>query len=278
MPRSSLWRVWVLIAISSVFVAARLVAPFALAFDLLANVSYFAAVPLACVAVLAWSRRLWRTGMASAALAAVAAVPVVAPIALGTPITLDGPTAKVLFCNIEGRVSAVESLLLIIEREDPDIVAIVEAEKPVVRALLQCDDLTDRFPFKVAPQIGLEWPHLIMTRHPLEILRLNDKEKRYRRLYTFHCGVEISLPSGRIVFSAEHLPSPRRTASWRDGNDRIETLGSLIGDQLAPLGLPIVIAGDFNATPSGYRHGLLTALTGLRPDRLGVPPVGTWPS
>jgi len=275
--RHSPWRLWALIAIPATFVVARLVAPYALVFDLMANVSYFAAAPLFVTAIHAWSIRRWRTGVASASLAAVAAAPVVGAIDFVTPITADSPAAKVLFCNIEGRVSAVRPLLALIEREGPDIVAIVEAEKPVVETLLQCDDLAERFPFQVHPRIGFEWPHVIMSRHPLEFLPLRDGQKRYRGLFTFHRAVKISLPRGKIVFSAEHLPSPRRTASWKDGNCRIKMLGALMGEQLAALGLPIVIAGDFNTTPAGYRQRLLQTTTGLHPDRLDGLPVGTWP-
>lgn len=277
LPRSP-WRLWALITFPAIFVAARLVAPYALSFDLMASVSYFAAVPLACTAFLAWSGRHWGVAIVAAILAIVAAAPVVAEINWGTPICAELPAAKILFCNIEGRVSAVGPLLALIEREQPDIVGIVEADKPVIETLLRSDYLANRFPFQVIPRIGLEWPHVMLSRHPLQSLPLRDEQRRYRWLYTFHRAVTVALPCGKVIFSAEHLPSPRRTASWKDGNQRVGLLGALIGEQLTTLGLPIVIAGDFNTTPTGYRQSLLQSSTGLRPDRLSGFPVGTWPS
>lgn len=259
------------------FVAARLLAAYAMPFDLMANVSYFAAVPLAAVAILAASIRRLPAAVVATASAAVAAAPMVLSIER-VQTEPASTTAKVVFCNIEGQVGAVKPFLALIEREQPDLIAIVEAEKPVVDELLQSPRLTAVFPFRITPRIGLEWPHVMLSRHPLEPIKMQDTSKRNRSLYTFHRAMTVALPVGKVIFSVEHLPSPRRTESWKDGNQRIERLGEIIRDQLAPADLPIMIAGDFNTTPTGYRYRLLRAQTGLRPNSFRSLPAGTWPS
>ncbi len=272
------WGIWVVITISAMFVVARLAAPYTLLADLMANVSYFASVPLALAAIVAFTKRRWGLAAAAVALAVAAAAPIILAIECGAPVNTESPPAKILVCNIGGQPAAVEPLLALIDREEPHLVAIVEAEKTVVERLLQNRRLSDRFPFRVVPRIGLEWPHVILSRHPLEPIRLQDDKKRYGRLFTFHRAVMVATPAGTVVFSVEHLPSPRRTSAWQDGNLRIRLLGELVRGQFAALGRPIIIAGDFNSTPAGFRYGLLRAQTGLHPDSIGVVPVGTWPS
>ncbi len=267
------------LVVPAAFLLARPLARFGLVFDLMANVSYFAAVPLVVTAlVAAWSRHWGVTGIA-AGLAVAAVWPVISAVMPDGPLAAgEGPSVRVLLCNVEGSATAMERLLEVIDREDPDVVAIVEAEMPVVEWLAESPRLRDKFPFRVAPRIGQEWPHVVLSRHAIEPVRFRDEHKRYWGLFTFHRAVIMSLPAGRVVFSVEHLPSPRTTVSWKDGNRRIELLGEVVQQYFKPLGLPVVIAGDFNATPSGYRHWLLASRTGLQPDRVVGLPTGTWPS
>jgi endonuclease/exonuclease/phosphatase (EEP) superfamily protein YafD len=278
LTRRAAWLLFAGIAIPAMLVSSRLLSPYALIFDLMANVSYFAAIPLAVAAIWAGVTRQWWLTAVAMGLAAAAA----SPILLGPECTKaaaeECSSAKLLFCNIGGQVQAVEPLLALIAKEQPDMVAIVEAHKAVVERLLASRFIVDLFPFRVTPRIGLEWPHVILSRHPFEPIALQDPQKRYRSLFTFHRAVVVTLPAGRLVFSTEHLPSPRRASSWKDGNARIKLLGEVTRDHLCRLGVPIVIAGDFNTTPSGYRHRLLHRETGLRPDPIGSVPVGTWPS
>jgi endonuclease/exonuclease/phosphatase (EEP) superfamily protein YafD len=270
---------WGCFAISTSCVLSRLVASYALPFDLIANLSYFAVVPLFAVAFAASAIRWWSLSAVAAVVALVAATPVIRAVAWVSPSSSEEtPVASVLFCNIHGNVAAIAPLLKIVEREQPDVVAIVEAEPLVVERLLATPELNSRFPFWVVPRLGLQWSQVVLSRYRIDPIKMPDADRRYRGLFTFHRANVINLPIGRVIFSAEHVPSPRTTRAWRDGNDRITLLGEVVREHFSALDLPVIIAGDFNSTPAGHRHRLLMTVSGLHPDPIGMYSWGTWPS
>jgi len=270
---------WAWLSFLTICTAARIAAPYALVIDVLANLSYLAAIPLVFTIIFAAVRGRWAATVTGIVVTGIALSPVIRAIEWVAPAGLAAaPQATVLFCNIHGDVAAVAPLLKAIEREQPDIVAIVEAEPPVVARLLATLESETLFPFRILPRPGMEWSHVVLSRHPIQPIKMHDADRRYRGLFTFHRACTIDLPIGRVIFSTEHLPSPRTTHAWRDGNHRIALIGEVIHEHFASLGHPVVIAGDFNSTPSGYRHRLLEEVAGLHADPLGAFAWGTWPS
>lgn len=259
----------------------RVVAPFGLAFDLVANVSYFAAIPLAAIAVVAFLSGRRRAMAAAAVGVAVAVAPVFASSRpFRSPSAPGAPSASILLCNIHGNPKAWDGLREQLVRLQPDVVAIVEAEAAVVERINQDEEVRAAYPFRLLPRPGLEWPQVVMSRHPTQPLRFEfgDAGHRVAALFSAHCSQVVALPIGDVIFTTEHVPSPRTAAAWELGNDQLRALGHVVRRHMKPLKMPVLVAGDFNTSPSGYRDRLIRSETSLTPDPEAWPPVGTWPS
>jgi endonuclease/exonuclease/phosphatase (EEP) superfamily protein YafD len=166
----------------------------------------------------------------------------------------------------------------VIEQRQPDIIVLIEAESSVVESVSTEKALRVRYPFGVLPQRGLAWPIIILSRFPMKPLMPAGDRDRYKFLFSFRRAGVVSLPFGEVILTAEHPPSPRTRQSWADGNQQLLLLAELIRKPFAETGLPVIVAGDFNTTPSGYRTRLLQNRTGLYGDPLGLVPQGSWPS
>ena len=273
--------IWIAIALCAPFVLSRTVASKSALFDLVANVSYFTAFPLLCVAVFAVVLGRWWAVCVALSAAAVVAYPILSLSSLATiTATSSKARASIIFCNIHGNASAWKSLREIIGQRHPDIVAIVEADDAVVERIVSDEEIGATYAYRVIPMQGLEWPQIVLSRHPMKPLQLNvgPPGTRLSSLFSSHRSYTIALPVGDVIFSAEHVPSPRTNSAWELGNSQIRALGELVRYHLVPKGVPLMIAGDFNTSPAGYRDHLIRSETGLHPDPETFLPVGTWPS
>lgn len=269
---------WAATGICTLLAASPCLASLGYMIDLLANLSYFAAVPLSLIiAAAVWTKRFALSGCAL-----VAAIAAVMPLAGEVSVAISrGPAGRdvsLLFCNIEGNPLAWDRLRRIVDRTKPDIVVIVEIGAAALQRLATDSELTRLYPYQIKPQPGFEWSQVVLSRHALERVPLAGDFERYKFLYTFARASIVKCPQGSFIISTEHVPSPRSPRSWALGNEQIRLLGELVRGPLAATGLPFVVAGDFNSSPTGYRHRLLQQGTGLHADPLGFPPRGTWPS
>jgi endonuclease/exonuclease/phosphatase (EEP) superfamily protein YafD len=247
-------------------------------FDLAANLSTFAAPPLVIIAVCGvMSRR--RAVAGSATLGVVAAVGWFLARAdwPATPGKQSVETS-LLFCNIEGQPAAWPRLRALVEQRQPDLIAIVEAEPAILEAIAADSLITKSYPFRIMPQPGWNWAQVLLSRHPLTPLGLVSDDPRYKFLFSFHRASVVALPQGGLILTAEHPPSPRSPAAWRNGNEKVRLLCEVCRDYFAPHGLPLVVAGDFNTSPTGYRVRLLKELAGLHGDPCAGLNYGSWPS
>lgn len=275
------WSLWAGIALLATVAFSKPVAGLGLAFDLVANVSYFASIPLFVVATVAALTGRWRAAAAAVTSGIFAAAPVLClPGSLSAARDPQHPSASVMLCNIRGNASAWDELRKLIRRFEPDVLAIVEAENAVVDRIIHDEEINADYPFRVLPRPGLEWPQVILSRHRLTPVELPADASGTVgwTVFSAHLSQIVELPLGRVIFSLEHPPSPRSFFSWQRGNLQIEALGRIVRNHFELSGLPAVIAGDFNTSPAGYRHGLMRSKTGLHPDPETCPPVGTWPS
>jgi len=248
--------------------------------DLVANVSYFLALPLLGLFLAAACTRRWCVAGAACVAALVSASPLVSKTAPQMTGAGAGPTASVLHCNIRGSVTAWEDLTRIVDDREPDIVSVVEVSDDVMARIMADDRLLQDYPYRVFPRPGLEWTQVVLSRHPMQPLPSPEIKPgtRMQSLFSSHRSNVVSLPIGDIVFSTEHVPSPRNSASWKMGNEQIVALGHVVREHYRKLNLPIMLTGDFNTSPSGYRDGLMRRETGLLPAPETLPPTGTWPS
>jgi endonuclease/exonuclease/phosphatase (EEP) superfamily protein YafD len=272
---------WAGIAFLLPVAMSRMVAGFGLAFDLVANVSYFAAIPLAIISAFAFLLGKRRAMAAAAVGAVVAAAPVFGTSPVFIPVAGQSiGSGSILFCNIHGNPSAWDGLRKQLAQLTPDIVAIVEADPAVIERIIQDEQISSIYPYRLLPRPGLEWPQVVMSRHPTRPLTFSagDEGPRVAALFSMHRSQIVTLPIGDLIFTAEHVPSPRTSVAWELGNAQLRALGQVVRRHIAPLKMPVVLAGDFNTSPAGYRDRLMRSETGLKPDPETWPPVGTWPS
>jgi endonuclease/exonuclease/phosphatase (EEP) superfamily protein YafD len=63
----------------------------------------------------------------------------------------------------------------------------------------------------------------------------------------------VERPEGPFAFVHLHPISPRTRVRWHEGNATLELALQAIEEQVVPLGIPVVMGGDLNSTPSGWR-------------------------
>lgn len=82
--------------------------------------------------------------------------------------------------------------------------------------------------------------------------------------------------SGRFLVILMHPPSPRSVERWLVGNEVVEQAAAMVA-QARTEGLPVIVLGDMNSTPAGWRSRRLTS-AGLRRAKPLLLPLGTWPT
>lgn len=278
---TGLWWLWLVLL--AVVACSRFFAALAWQVDLLANVSYFVAVPAALTVLVALWRRRRIVGAIALVIMLVGAWPVRFMFWPRGAAIVAGPGTprwelRVLEANVKGSKDVLDALAKVIQREQPDIVVVIEIPSYQGKYLLEGLGLGAHWPFVISPDVGTQWRDMLMSRFPLHQLHFDGDTDRYQGVFAYQRSCFVDAPGGRFVLTAMHPPSPREAQSWARGNEWTSRLAEVCGQFLIRTGAPVVIAGDFNTTPSGLRHRIMRSRSGLRPsDELGGWS-GTWPS
>ncbi|NQW47751.1 MAG: endonuclease/exonuclease/phosphatase family protein, partial [Planctomycetes bacterium] len=272
--------IWAIVSLLALIVISRSLAGFHVAFDVIANINYFLGIPLLAIALVAACTRQWLALAGALVAAVISAAPLLSPTGQRAARPFAVPTASVLHCNIRGSLSAWESLRVIMDARQPDLVSVVEVSEAVIEQIRADERLLMDYPHRVLPRHRKEWPQVLLSRHPMQPLPVAAAKPgtRMLSLFSLYRSAVVSLPIGDIIFSTEHVPSPRTSASWKMGNEQIVALGHVVRDHYRRFDLPVLVTGDFNSSPTGYRDGLMRSATGLLPNPESFPPRGTWPS
>ncbi len=248
--------------------------------DLLSHFApHAAALILLCLPPLAIFRRwvaLANAGVALALLAGLIRWNTTPPLGPG-PVPEGYERIKLVHYNAYGNYSRHdEAFARWLEEQNADIVVIVDA--PWRYAVAQ-PWLAERYPYRIEPRPGLEWPELLFSLYPFESATLIDQPDEITKFsFIANRSVVVTLPGGaRLLLSGTHPPSPRRFETWRSGLRGAGRDGQLLRQWEERHGLPILIAGDFNSTPTGALHALFRSQSGL----VGWTPLldaGTWPA
>ncbi len=249
--------------------------------DLVANLTAQVAIGAGAFALYFLVRRKWAK-LGAAALATLLAFAGVftAPRAPGgSRLPEDTRIVRVLTINAYAWNRDPSGLLTLIEQTSADVVAIFEPPHEMLSALRTSDALHAKFPERHLPDGAETGMRVMLSRWPTERLRKRDlapedAEKNWRshgRMW------RIDGPTPFIV-SMIHPESPRSRAAWAKGNEDIDRADRAFETMLEPLGLPIVLAGDFNSTPSGWRSRELTRRLQLVRAKPWWTPEGTWPA
>lgn len=268
------------VVLLGLIVISRSFASLHVAFDVIANVSYFFGIPLIGIALAAARTRQWLAFAGALVTVFISTAPLLSATGQTSAKSSAVLIASVLHCNIRGSLSAWDGLRAIMEARQPDLVSVVEASEAVIERIRTDERILLDYPHRVLPRHRQEWPQVILSRYPIQPLPVAEAQPgtRMLSLFSLHRSIVVALPIGAIIFSTEHVPSPRTMASWEMGNEQIVALGHVVRDHYPRFNLPVLVTGDFNTSPAGYRDGLMRSATGLIPNPELLPPQGTWPS
>jgi endonuclease/exonuclease/phosphatase (EEP) superfamily protein YafD len=233
--------------------------------DLVTHLAVHAAIGLLLLTLILAICRRWI--MAGSVLAAAGLI-VLSVIARSSGVTSvdraagHGSTLRVVSYNCASeQVASDEAFVAWLAGQDADLVALIEAPRELAS---WWDPALQRFPHRVGPVRGKMWSMWLLSRHPLEIVELEEPTPETRFVYAVRRSALITLPSGRqVLFGAGHPPSPRRAATWRRALSWAAAAGGAIDRYAERTGTPIILATDVNAAPWGRVSRLLASEGGL---------------
>lgn len=246
--------------------------------DLLASLTAQIGV-LWIITALVWAALRWWRHLLALLIAAPLLLLALLPGRAGQAPASGPESVRVLTFNTFNDDTTAEEAAAIIDGAHADVFTIIEPSVAVARLFNESESFRARYPF-MSP--GRTYPSrpTIVSRWPIEPLRLRNGpvEEGQPTPGMSPTGAIILRPEGAFVLIAVHPPSPRSAQAWANGNEAIRRLAPMVNELAHEHGLPIVVGGDFNSTPTGWRSRHLRRQTGLRRAKPWLRPVGTWPS
>jgi endonuclease/exonuclease/phosphatase (EEP) superfamily protein YafD len=216
------------------------------------------------LAVLFLISRQWR----SAGLAAVALImqtSVLQPSLIPARAAQDAPAhIDVLFHNIYWGNQQLDALAAEILRRSPDVVILAELERPIEPMLAR---LAATYPYRVDCLAHWTCDTAILSRLPV----LEDLSAWHADQRMAMSAARLDTPFGPITVAGVHLDQPLPPGRLRVQERQVAKLI----DMLAPIEDPLLLVGDFNASPWGRVMRGLADGAGLEIAR-GIE--GTWPA
>ena len=143
-------------------------------------------------------------------------------------------------------------------RQDADLVCIVDppTNYPETSPLVK-----EAFPFAAAPQYGMDWPILWLSRTPMESIELVPYAEETKFSVPARRTLRVKTTGGgEVLFTGMYPRSPRYYSYWKQSVQSVRVDAEVIRRWLADRGadaLPLIIAGDFNSTPTGRTHSIM---------------------
>lgn len=162
-----------------------------------------------------------------------------------------------------------------IRDQNADLIVLIE---PPWGLLNDYPFLRKEYPYSVAPEAGLMWEVIVLSRHPAEIQPIAEYSERNKFSFAARRSLVVRLPGCKpFLLSAMHPPSPRTPETWRRGLETTVLNGRIIAEWRRTNGMEAVIAGDFNSSPIGRLHRHFARSSGLIgwSHMFGA---GTWPA
>lgn len=260
-----------LLAASGAWIAA----PLGWRIDLVANLGAQAALLTVAVACLFAAARAWgATGVALSALVlhAGALGPGRAPRAPGCA----RPDVRVLVYNPLNANPNPGGAIDAVLDSNADIVVLLETPPAMVQATWEGGRLRAAYPYA----IHRGWKPGVMNDHQALLSRWPMTRTDGLPLDAESSGVIAAVvrsPAGSIGVVAVHPASPRTGERWRRGLEEVR-LAAEAARALAARGLPVIVPGDLNSTPSGLVSRRLRSAGGLLRAKPWFVAQGTYPA
>jgi endonuclease/exonuclease/phosphatase (EEP) superfamily protein YafD len=150
-------------------------------------------------------------------------------------------------------------------RQDADLVCVVD---PPTNFPQDNPQIAEAFPFVAAPQHGMDWPIVWLSRTPVESVELVPYAEPTKFSVPARRTLRVTVDDGaQVLFTGMYPRSPRLYSYWRQSVHSVTVDASVIKRWLGERpddSPPLIIAGDFNSTPTGRTHSIMRT-SGLRP-------------
>lgn len=180
-------------------------------------------------------------------------------------VAAAGDELRLMTVNVAARNDEHERLFAMIEREQPDVILVVELTERWRRHLkaLEADyAYRELVPRDDAFGLGL------LSRHPLDAVSIDNVGA------TPAIDARVGAPGGPFRLLGVHLVPPTSGRRAAERNRQLERLA----ERRAAIDGPLVVLGDFNVSPYSPHYSDWLASTALTDTLAGRGPSATWPA
>ncbi len=260
-----------LLALPSV---AWIAAPLSWRLDLVGNLSAHI-LPVVATAAAMWTLcRHWAAAMVSWAAVGV----LLWPLASGrAPREEDDDAAiSVLVYNAMVGTRPASEQVRLVQESGADLVVLLEPPDEVLRACGPDGILRRTYPHAVRRPWASNPPNSYQVLISRWALARPDGAPFEGPVVGVMAAV-ADAPCGRLAVVVVHPNSPRNRERWRQALAEAGRAAAL-ARELSDAGLPVLVMGDLNSTPSGLVSRRICSLAGLRRCKPWLAPAGTYPS
>jgi len=232
--------------------------------DFLAHFLVQSAVLSVAIGLCLLTYRRW-VGTGLVALCLIVQASLLQPDFLAASAAHPTPTSvRVLFSNVWTRNRQLEAYAEQIRAHDPDIVVLAELN---ARTTVLIDELGSTYPYSVDCLQHWACDSVVLSRLPI-VEDLSGWSGDHRVATS---AARIAAPFGPFVVAGVHLDRPLPPRRLQRQEHQVDGLVTL----LASIDSPLLLVGDFNASPWGRLLPSLASKTGLE---LAWGLEGTWPA
>jgi endonuclease/exonuclease/phosphatase (EEP) superfamily protein YafD len=177
------------------------------------------------------------------------------------------PAVRVLLANVHSQNDEYGALLDLVDREDPDIIGLLEVNSDWERAVRS---LSERYPYQTVHSRQDNFGIAIFSR--LELMNPSFLYLGAADVPTATSQVVVEDHEVTLVLTHPVPPTSFQYASYRDS--QLSELANLVPS----LGARVVVMGDLNATPQSNVFRTLLSMGKLSDTQRGVGLHGTWPA
>ncbi len=232
-------------------------------FDVVASFrAQYAVVLFVCAGLLVLIQE--RTPAIWMAVAVVVNVALLAPMFVGSPLPAIG-TGRLEIVTFNTQLLEPLPQLDWVLANNPDVIILFESSR---LAEGQLADFTDyAVNSGIAP--GRDFGATVLTREPVTVERLLGSD-------TIGVAVrfETEINGRQVAVYGVHPASPTTQARAASRNADLALVGQRIADET----IPVIVAGDLNATPWSHGYSLLVGPADLATTQLGTGLGATWPA
>ena len=214
-------------------------------------------------------------GILFAVAVAVASLPMSEP-RLGGATGNEKPIRLVIY-NAKTGSGAVDTKNELMLSADADVIAMLEAPLDFVGRYLG-GEMLDGYASVWHPKGPWSGCPLLVSRLPMREHGSDLAEIR-RRLWDHMYLLEIvRTEAGDVAVVLMHARSPRRPWRWSSGLEQLREAADMVREIGERTGLPVVVVGDFNSTPTSVRGRAFADRSGLVRAKPAMKAAGTFPS